>query len=93
MNKMKVEQSSQGVYPTSILIDGGGLLHKVHWPTGGAVKDLIDGIERYIRKLIPCSDVYIIFDRYKVDSIKNTRCKDWLIPTNPPAHTSKRATI
>jgi hypothetical protein len=44
---------------------------KVHWPTGGAVKDLIDGIERYIRKLIPCSDVYIIFDRYKVDSIKS----------------------
>ena len=71
MNKMIVEQSSQGVYPTSILIDGGGLLHKLHWLTGGAVKDLIDGIERYIRKLIPCSDVYIIFDRYKVNSIKS----------------------
>ena len=71
MNKMKVEESLPGVYPTSILIDGGGLLHKVHWSTGGSVKDLIDGIERYTRKLIPCSDVYIIFDRYKVDSIKS----------------------
>ena len=71
MNKMKVEESSRGVYPTSILIDRGGLLHKVHRPTGRAIKDLIDGIERYIRKLIPCSDVYIIFDRYKVDSLKS----------------------
>ena len=66
MNKMKVEESSRGVYPTSILIDRGGLLNKVHRPTGGAIKDLIDGIERYIRKLIPCSDVYIICDRYKL---------------------------
>ena len=48
MTTMKV---AWGVYATSILIDGGGLLHNVHWPTGGAVKDLIDGIGRYIRKL------------------------------------------
>ena len=65
MNKMKIEVSSRGVNPASILIDGGGLLHKVHWPTGGAVRDLVDGIERYIRKMLTSSDVYIIFYRYK----------------------------
>ena len=68
---MKIEVSSRGVNPASILIDGGGLLYKVHWPTGGAVSDLVDGIERYIRKMLTSSDVYIIFDRYKDGSIKS----------------------
>ena len=50
MNKMKIEVSSRGVHPESILIDltllyvdlipegeidEAGLLHKIHWPKGG----------------------------------------------------------
>ena len=47
------------------------MLHKVHWPTGGTVCDLIDGIEKFIRKMLISSHVYILFDRYKEDSIKS----------------------
>lgn len=71
MNKMKIEVSSRGVHPDSILIDGAGLLHKVHWPTDGLVSDLVDGIERYVRKMLVSSHVYIVFDRYKKESIKS----------------------
>ena len=71
MNKMKIEVSSRGVQPDSILIDGTGLLHKIHWQTDGLVSDLVDGIERYVRKMLVSSHVYIVFDRYKKESIKS----------------------
>ena len=71
MNKMKIEVSSRGVHPDFFLIDGGGLLHKVYWPTGGLVSNLVDGNERYVRKMLVSSHVYIVFDRYKEESIKS----------------------
>ena len=35
------------------------------------VKHLVDGVEKYIKKFIFDSDVFLIFDRYKADSIKS----------------------
>ena len=53
------------------MIDGGGLLYKVYWPTKGTVKDLVDGVENYLQKLSTDGDVIIVFDRYKENSIKS----------------------
>ena len=71
MNKLKVEESSRGIQFDSVIIDGRGLMHKVYWPTDGMVKHLVDGVEKYIKKFIFDSDVFLIFDRYKADSIKS----------------------
>ena len=32
LNKLKVEESSRCIKPDATVIDGGGMLHKVHWP-------------------------------------------------------------
>ena len=71
MNKLNVEESSRGIQFDSVIIDGGGLMHKVYWPTDGMVKYLVDGVEKYIKKFIFDSDVFLIFDHYKADSIKS----------------------
>ena len=71
MNKLKVEESSRGIQFDSVIIDGGGLMHEVYWPTDGMVKYLVDGVEKYIKMFIFDSDVFLIFDRYKADSIKS----------------------
>ena len=71
MNKLKVEESLRGIQFDSVIIDGGGLMHKVYWPTDGMVKYLVDGVEKYIKMFIFDSDVFLIFDRYKADSIKS----------------------
>ena len=71
MNKLKEEQSKRGLKYDAFIIDGGGLLYKVYWPTKGTVKDLVDGVENYLRKLSTDGDVIIVFDRYKENSIKS----------------------
>ena len=71
LNKLKVEESSCCIKPDATVIDGGGMLHKVHWPPNGIVKDLVDGIDHYVRMLRLITDVYLIFDRYKTGSIKS----------------------
>ena len=68
---MKVEESSRCIKPDATVIDGGGMLHKVHWPPNGIVKDLVDGIDHYVRMLMLNTDVYLIFDCYKTGSIKS----------------------
>ena len=45
LNKLKVEESSHCIKPNATVIDGVGMLHKVHWPPSGIVKDLVDGID------------------------------------------------
>ena len=47
------------------------MLHKAHWPPNGIVKDLVYGIDHYVRMLRLITDVYLIFDRYKTGSIKS----------------------
>ena len=46
-------------------------MHKVYWSTDGMAKHLVDGVEKYIKKFIFDSDVFLTFDRYKADSIKS----------------------
>ena len=57
MNKLKVEVSSHGIQPDTVLIDGGRMLPKIYWPTDGLVKYMLVGAGRYIRKIIPKSNV------------------------------------
>ena len=44
---------------------------KIHWPSNGLVKDLVEGVEKYLRRIITHSDVFLIFDRYHEGSIKS----------------------
>ena len=71
--KLKVDVSSRTVSkPDVAVIDGGGMLHAaIYWPTEGIVKDLIDGIEKYVCSFINFADVYLVFDRYFEFSIKS----------------------
>ena len=71
MNKLKSEQSSRGIRFDAIVIDEGGLLYKIYWPAYGTVSDLVDGLEKYIRKLNAEADVFIVFDRYRGKCIKS----------------------
>ena len=71
MKKLKVEESSRCIKQEATVIDGGGLLYQVHWPSNGLVKDLVDTIEKYVRDIMVKSDVHLIFDRYKAGSIKS----------------------
>ena len=65
------EVSFCSIEPDAVLINDDRLLHKLHWPTDGLVKDLVDGAEKYIKKIIiPKSDVFLIFHYYMPDSIK-----------------------
>ena len=57
LNKLKVEESSRCIKPDATVIDGGGMLHKVHWPPNGIVKDLVDGIDHYVMMLMLNTDV------------------------------------
>ena len=53
MNKHKFEVSLRGIEPDAVLIDDGGMLHKIHWLFNRIVNDLVDGTGKYIRKIIP----------------------------------------
>ena len=44
MNKLKVEKSSRCIKPDATVIESGGMLHNIHWPSNGIVSDLVDGI-------------------------------------------------
>ena len=71
MNKLKAEVSSPNIESDAVLINGELMLYKLHWPTDGLVKNLVDGAEKYIRKIIPKSNVFLIFDRYMPGSSKS----------------------
>ena len=38
MRKLKVEESSRCIKREATVVDGGGLLYQVHWPSNGLVK-------------------------------------------------------
>ena len=42
------------------------------WSTSGAVEDYFMNLVAYVNRLLQKSDTYLIFDRYYVDSVKNT---------------------
>ena len=70
MKKLKSQESSRGIKPNAVVVDGGGMMHNIYWPSTGTVKDLVDNVEHYLQKASPSSDTYLIFDRYKAGSIK-----------------------
>lgn len=70
MKNLKCQESSCGIKPDAVVVDGGGMLHNIYWPSTGTVKDLVDNVEHYLRKASPFSDTYLIFDRYKAGSLK-----------------------
>lgn len=47
MTKLKAEENARGVKPDSVVIDGGEMLHIIHWSTGGTVRDLRDKSTTY----------------------------------------------
>ena len=71
MKKLKSEQSLRGIRFDAIVIDECGLLYKIYWPAYGTVSDLVNGLEKYIRKLNAEADVFIVFDRYREKCIKS----------------------
>ena len=71
MNKLKAEVTSCSIEPDALLFHGSEMLDKLHWPTDRLVKDLVDRVEKYIRKIITKPDVFFIFDRYMPGSIKS----------------------
>ena len=69
--KLKVETLLRLVNFNVVAIDGLRMLHiAVHWPKGGTVADLTDGVKNFILKYFPFADVYLIFVRYYNYSIK-----------------------
>ena len=42
------------------------------WPTGGTVQDFLNNVRRHIQSHLDSSDVYLLFDRYKEGSIKES---------------------
>ena len=71
-NEMKVEVSCRNVHPDVVLIDGCAMLHAaIYWPKGGTVGDLLASIRNYVTKHLTDADVYLVFDRYRADSIKS----------------------
>ena len=71
MNKLKIEVSSRGITPDTIIIDGGGMLHHLYWPLNGTVKDFLEIGEKYIVKKMQESNVHVVFDKYNDNSLKS----------------------
>ena len=72
MNKLKIEVSTRGIKPETVVIDGGGMLHSaIYWPKDGNMSDLLTSIDKYLSKFTDSADVYTVFDRYFPKSIKS----------------------
>ncbi|KAK3106543.1 hypothetical protein FSP39_022295 [Pinctada imbricata] len=55
-----------------IIIDGCAVLWSIHWPSSGTVQDFVYSFWSYISQKLNTSDVYLIFDRYRQYSIKDS---------------------
>ena len=67
--KLQVDAESVGVR-TCVILDGCAILWVIHWPTTGTVADYVKNFVAYIQRLLHCTDVYLVFDRYYKPSIK-----------------------
>ena len=72
---LKVQTSLRLVNFNFVVIDVLAMLHgAVHWQKGGTVADLIDGVKNFTLRYLHFPDIYLIFARYHICSIKsNTR--------------------
>jgi hypothetical protein len=52
--------------------DGCAVLWVLPWPTGGTVQDFFNNFRRHIQSHLESTDVYLVFDRYKEGSIKES---------------------
>ena len=57
------------------LLDGCALLWNVSWPAKGTVRDFVNKFVSSLRKFLESSDTYLVFDRYKDNSIKSVTRK------------------
>ena len=70
--KLKVETSLRLLNFNAVVIDGLRMLHgAVHWPNGGTLADLINGVKNFVLKYLHFADVYLTFDRYYNYSMKS----------------------
>ncbi len=74
-NSLQVESSSRlaGKDVNAIVLDGCAVLWVVPWPTVGNVKDYLEKFRRYIFSKLKSCDTYLVFDRYKDGSIKESK--------------------
>ena len=69
--KLQIDQSDRTFSkPETIIIDGCALLWVIHWPTNGTVIHFANNVVQYLKKRMSLADVYLVFDRYYVSSIK-----------------------
>ena len=71
-NDLQVDVSKRNLESEAVIVDGNAILWTCHWPPKGNVEDLTDIFYHYVRKLLSVRDVYLVFDRYRVFSIKGT---------------------
>ncbi len=71
-NTLKVEMERRHADVDASFLDGCAVLWVVPWPTGGTVQDFLNNFRRHIQSHLDSSDIYLLFDRYKEGSIKDS---------------------
>ena len=71
-NKLKVEVPRRHAEIDALFLDGCAVLWVVPWPTGGIVQEFLNNFRCYIQNHLESGDVYLVFDRYKEGSIKES---------------------
>ena len=71
-NTLKVELERRHAEVDASFLDGCAVLWVVPWPTGGTVQDFLNNVRRHIQTHLDSSDVYLLFNRYKEGSIKES---------------------
>ena len=69
---LKVEMERRHAEVDASFLDGCAVLWVVPWPAGGTVQDFLNNVRRHIQSHLDSSDVYLLFDRYKEGSIKES---------------------
>ena len=70
--RLEVEVPSRFVEPAeATIIDGCAVLWVVPWPSKGTILDFIQNFVAYINRMLESTDVFLIFDRYYPNSIKD----------------------
>ena len=58
--------------PDTLVIDGSAIFWTLEWPKQGTVTDLMESMYEYIETKLIYQDVYFVFDRYYLYSIKGS---------------------
>ena len=71
-NTLKVEMERRHAEVDASLLDGSAVLWVVPLPTGGTVQYFLYNVRRHIQSHLDSSDVYLLFNRYKEGSLKES---------------------